>query len=262
LLQAAILAEQSSLHRLTTSASLPSSLLSVVAAIVICILSHYEHTRSHRPSYLLWSYLCINALFEATRTRTYWLVGDNVTAACFTAAIAVNLLLLALEGRNKQSLAKDLDQNQSAEELAGPLSRSLFYWLIPLMLNGYKRLLTTSDLSPIDSTLCSAKLRPRFYSIVNGIQGFSQNGLALTTIKCLGWKAFAPVIPRLSVSAFTMAQPFLITSVLDYLQSPTYLPKEHGYGLIGACALTYIGIAVSFFLPSPKPSTKHALLIF
>jgi hypothetical protein len=144
--------------------------LSVSAAISICLLSHYEHTRAYRPSSLLWSYLCLNALFDATRTRTYWLLGDHIIAACFTANFAVNLLALVLEGHNKQSQIEDNGQCKSTEELAGPFSRSLFHWMNALMLDGYKRLLTGSDLSPIDSTLCSAKLRPRFHLIAKGIQ--------------------------------------------------------------------------------------------
>jgi hypothetical protein len=145
----------------------------VAAAIIVCILSHYEHMRSYRPSSLLWSYLCLNTLIGAIRTRTYWLIGDTLTAACFTTDLVVNLLLLLLEERNKRSQIEDSDLKQSDEELAGPLCRSLFHWLNPLMLVGYKRLLTTSDLFPIDSTLYSAKLRTRFQSIAKVIHGRS-----------------------------------------------------------------------------------------
>jgi hypothetical protein len=52
-----------------------------------------------------------------------------------------------------------------------------------------------------------------------------------------------PVIPRLCLTAFTFAQPFLITATLNYVDNPN--PNlDYGKGLIGAWALAYVGLAV------------------
>lgn len=53
-----------------------------------------------------------------------------------------------------------------------------------------------------------------------------------------------PVVPRLCLTAFTFAQPFLINKTLNYVddQSPN---SDYGKGLIGAWALVYLGLAVS-----------------
>ena len=72
-------------------------------------------------------------------------------------------------------------------------------------------------------------------------------------MKSIGWSAAGPVIPRLLMTAFTFAQPFLVTSILNYLQNSETRPKNDGYGLIGACVLVYVGIAVR----NPCPVTKN-----
>lgn len=50
------------------------------------------------------------------------------------------------------------DQKRSPEELSGIFSLSFFTWLIPLMRNGYRKLLTVEDLYPIDSKMSSKLL--------------------------------------------------------------------------------------------------------
>ena len=44
---------------------------------------------------------------------------------------------------------------------------------------------------------------------------------------------------------FSLAQPYLIHSTITYITYHTKLPENYGYGLIGAYALCYIGLAVS-----------------
>ena len=83
---------------------------------------------------------------------------------------------------------------------------------------------------PVDMTL-SEDLPPKYK-------------LFLAAIKSLGWSAAQPIFPRLLLTGFTFAQPFLVSSILSYLQNPTARPKNDGYGLLGACVLVYVGIAV------------------
>lgn len=51
------------------------------------------------------------------------------------------------------------------------------------------------------------------------------------------------IAPRLCLTAFTFSQPFLLSSTVSLIgqQDPS---RAYGHGLIGACALIYIGIAV------------------
>jgi ATP-binding cassette subfamily C (CFTR/MRP) protein 1 len=52
------------------------------------------------------------------------------------------------------------------------------------------------------------------------------------------------VFPRVCLIGFNYAQPFLISSAIDYISQPTG-DRNTGYGLIAATALIYLGIAVS-----------------
>jgi hypothetical protein len=64
----------------------------------------------------------------------------------------------------------------------------------------------------------------------------------------------AGVLPRLSHAALLFSQPFLIPRVLDFVKGPKGPGSEAtAYGLIGAYAIVYIGVAVRFFLPSSEP---------
>jgi len=63
---------------------------------------------------------------------------------------------------------------------------------------------------------------------------------------CLRWDIFIIVLPRLSLVAFNISQPFLINRAINFIDtSKTVQPNNVGYGLIGAFALVYIGIAVN-----------------
>lgn len=78
-------------------------------------------------------------------------------------------------------------------------------------------------------------------------------GLIRLTFQSLGAYALTPVLPRLGLSAFTFAQPFLASSLIAFLDENRNLPENDGYGLIGASFLVYTGIAVS---PSDEWSSR------
>jgi ATP-binding cassette, subfamily C (CFTR/MRP), member 1 len=61
------------------------------------------------------------------------------------------------------------------------------------------------------------------------------------------WTSFASaVFPRLCQTAFTFAQPFLISRAIALAVTPQTTEYNNvGYGLIGAYVLVYGGIAVS-----------------
>ena len=63
----------------------------------------------------------------------------------------------------------------------------------------------------------------------------------------LRWQLLAVTIPRAILIAFNYAQPFLISRCITYLyQAPNDQTANYGRGLIGATALIYLGLAVSF----------------
>ncbi|KAK0615109.1 P-loop containing nucleoside triphosphate hydrolase protein, partial [Bombardia bombarda] len=51
-------------------------------------------------------------------------------------------------------------------------------------------------------------------------------------------------IPRLAFTSFSLTQPYLVNSTILYIAVHKIVPASYGYGLIGAWALCYIGIAI------------------
>jgi ATP-binding cassette subfamily C (CFTR/MRP) protein 1 len=143
--------------------SIPAASISVVATCALFLLSHIEHIKSNRPSFLIAIYLCITVVFRCAIARTYWLLDphDSVPSTTLT-VIAVQLVLIALESCSKKEGPTPGVRNASDEQSAGFLSRSLFIWLDPLFLIGYRRTLTASDLEPIDGVLGSSQLADEF----------------------------------------------------------------------------------------------------
>ena len=68
-----------------------------------------------------------------------------------------------------------------------------------------------------------------------------------TTLSTLKWALLSPVPARVCLIGFNYSQPFLITRVINFVGQPvTPNSKSVGYGLIGATALIYVGLAVSY----------------
>jgi ATP-binding cassette, subfamily C (CFTR/MRP), member 1 len=78
------------------------------------------------------------------------------------------------------------------------------------------------------------------------IGGKLSNTLVFQVARSLGWRLFYPIPPRLALTGFTFAQPFLVTRTLNYLDGNGASNINDGAGLIGACALVYFGISVRF----------------
>jgi ATP-binding cassette subfamily C (CFTR/MRP) protein 1 len=70
--------------------------------------------------------------------------------------------------------------------------------------------------------------------------------LLLATLRAYWPQFFAAFFPRLLWTAFKFAQPFLINTMIKWVDAGQSLnPKNTGYGLIAAYGLVYIGIALS-----------------
>ncbi|POS71828.1 canalicular multispecific organic anion transporter 1 [Diaporthe helianthi] len=252
--QIVVLALQARLaHR--TAASVASAVLSLVASVLIPAVSHFDHMRSMRPSAVLVTFLSLTCLFEAVRTRTYWLSGEVALAAALSTSLGIRLVILYLETLSKKGLLLAQDEVVAGERLAGPISRTLFYWLIGLVRKGYCGIIQPDDLDPIDDHLLTTHLRPKFQNINKrygrGAGNSKQrglltgNGLIALTFTTLGRTWFGPIVARLAVAAFTFTQPFLANAALAYLEADDPVPASHGYGLIGAAFLCYVGIAAA-----------------
>ncbi|KAF8856341.1 hypothetical protein BDZ45DRAFT_745521 [Acephala macrosclerotiorum] len=143
-----------------------SALLSVIAALAICILSWIEHRRSIRPSTLLGVYLLCSLILDIPSARTLFLRGETtaITAPLFVAGMGMKLALLILEAQSKTSCLKDPYSKLSPEAGAGFLNRAVF-WINDLMVAGCKRPIEYDDLPVLDFELASDHLQPKISAI-------------------------------------------------------------------------------------------------
>ncbi|THV51237.1 hypothetical protein BGAL_0118g00200 [Botrytis galanthina] len=234
----------------------------MVAATSLALLSHFEHTRSLSPSFIIGSYLCTTFLLKAVATRTYWLLANTDTgyihvAEASSVALLFKIIIIVLESWSKEQCLLE-NTKIAAEELASFVDRSLFIWLDKLLLYGYRQRLTLLDLQPIDQTLRTFRLANDFHEIRKHPK-LRRFGLLGITLRCSGLSIFFPVLPRLCLTGFSFAQPFLATSLIAYFENQRSTTLNAGYGLIGASFLTYTGIAIStgwYWHMSYKYATK------
>ncbi|KAA8642644.1 uncharacterized protein ATNIH1004_011589 [Aspergillus tanneri] len=74
----------------------------------------------------------------------------------------------------------------------------------------------------------------------------TRHGLLLLILWEFKWGLLTAALPRLCFTAFTFAQPFLLDSVIQYIQTPSAkLNPKDGYGILGAYILVYVGLGVS-----------------
>ncbi|KAK4444931.1 ABC multidrug transporter [Podospora aff. communis PSN243] len=234
-----------------TRASVAYAVINLIVAIQVAGLIWAEDAKSVRPSSLISSYLFFTLLFDAAQAGTLWLRQSTATrnplAAVLTAGITVKAVLLLVEAREKRGYLRKEYKHLPPESASGVINRSLLWWINRLFRKGLKELLTYEDLYVLDSGLTSARLS-------NGIsQEWAQRRKPERRFEFPHviwralWRAFlAAVFPRICLIGFTFAQPFLIFRVLSHLTRPDdEIASREGYGLIGAAALIYIGLAIS-----------------
>ena len=224
------------------------AVLSLADALTIGILSFFEHSRSLRSSALLNSYLFFTLLFDAVQCRTLWLVANGSALTwLFTAAIGVKVVVLMLEAQGKSRWILSDDKERSPEETAGVFNLSVFFWLKELIGQGSRKVLSLDDLYPLDDKLTAEGLQIKFWGQLEHEKLRKGRARLIWAIgKTLKWHLLTPILPRLALIGFTFSQPFLIKSILNWLETPFHATSANkGYGLIGASALIYTGIAVS-----------------
>ncbi|GKZ84302.1 hypothetical protein AnigIFM56816_009624 [Aspergillus niger] len=233
-------------HDLVRTA-IPAVALSLVDALSIAILSTIEHDRSVRPSSLLSIYLLLSTLFDAVQVRTLFIRQYPSTLGALSAAtVALKLLLLALETRNKRSYLRESLRAIPPESTSGVIARTVFWWLNRLFVNGFRKLLTLEDLFPTDKDLSSGGLRRKIGRAWKKYQSSQTRSLIFATFISLRWAVLRTIFPRLCLIGFSYAQTFFIQRAMEHLHMPdTQLTRNEGYGLIGAAALIYGGIAIS-----------------
>jgi len=125
------------------------------------------------------------------------------------------------------------------------ISRSLFWWLNPLLLEGFGKVLSANDLFPISEKLSSAKVSKAVQSKWNSSNQNRKHALVQVVVLSYWWPSVSTIVPRLCTVGLKLAQPFLIEEAIAYVDAPVgTLSEDIGYGLIAAFGLVYVGIAI------------------
>ncbi|KAK2938601.1 AAA ATPase domain [Fusarium oxysporum f. sp. vasinfectum] len=228
--------------------SLAAASLAFIASLLLVPLSWIEHSRAPRPSTTIAAYLSVTLLFDVARTRTAWLLtsSDLETdyVSVITAATVLKAVMTYLESRQKDKcLDWDIKQH-SPEETSGIWNLGVFFWLNTLFMKGYRVILTLESLYPLDKALEAETHHHLVERVRNNPYKGQKYGLARLLLRILALQLLPPIFPRAALLAASICQPFLIHALLHYLQSEDQ-DQNHGYGLIGATALTYGAIAFS-----------------
>lgn len=229
-----------------TRISVASTTLSFTGSLTLAILSSIEHSRSIRPSFITGVYLFFSTLLDLAQARTLWLIsGDGSLAAVFSSCVAVNVVMLVLESVEKRSFLKEPYRHYPPEAIGSIFNRSVFWWLNRLFLAGYRRVLNLGDLFETDKELSSLALQHRMRLTWRQSHKDGNYSLMMATLSCFKWSFSKTVFPRLCVSALKFCQPLLINRAVSLISQPrTQNNRNIGYGLIGATALIYFGLAI------------------
>ncbi|KAG0652310.1 abc multidrug transporter B [Hyphodiscus hymeniophilus] len=231
-----------------TSASVPSVVLTLAAALVLYPLSYLEHTRSIRPSTLIEIYLLFSVLLNIPQARTLFLrPNETAIAAVFVATIVAMFILWALETRNKTKYLKEIYRGYHPEATRGIWSRTFFIWLNRLFVKGFRNVLTLDDLWQTPPEISSERLRDDMQAVWNHrSKPEGRYALMWACTKCLVWPLLSVAPARICLIGFNYAQPFLISRMINFVSEPqNTLYKNESKGLIAAAALIYIGVAIS-----------------
>ncbi|KAH8882337.1 P-loop containing nucleoside triphosphate hydrolase protein [Thozetella sp. PMI_491] len=244
-LQLAILVLWSSDDR-RTKLSIPSAILALVSASFAAVLSHHEHAKSYRPSTFIAAFLAPTLLLDATVLRTLWLRNESLQlAVTFSVGVIFKLVSCILEAQGKASIVRG-GKNLSPETLSGPYSRIFYWWLTPLLIRGFRQTIQLEDLSSLEPKMTSAFLGEKMRHSWESTNKTKRWALLCALCSALRWEIAAPVVSRIFLISFNFAQPFLITTAITFVQEPPQAGSEHtGYGLIGAAAVIYMGIAIT-----------------
>jgi ATP-binding cassette subfamily C (CFTR/MRP) protein 1 len=215
-------------------------LLSLVAALGLCILSYVEHSKNIRPSSIINAYLLFTLPFDAAQLRTRWLRGENLAGNSVASTIlAVKFLILISEATEKKKLLFTPYADPSPEATSGLYSRGLFWWLNSLFRLGFRNVVNEDDLFAADGDLLSKSLEVRFskhwenressHSFVSfyhlliyhiGNEYPKKHTLAWVMLRTMLGPFAAAVLPRLALTFFRFMQPLLISSITELVSEP------------------------------------------
>lgn len=233
------------LSNVRTDTTYPAVSLEVAATLAIVGVIYLEHRHALRTSAWFALYLLLGVLIDATKSRSYFIRGLTSSGGVSVATGFVRCIILCLEEIPTRSLIIDPDLRRICygEATSGFIARSFFVFLRPMMQIGYRGTLSLDDLASLGPEFSSAHLFSKI-SLAWAANG-RQKKYSLFLACCVAFQGaiIAIALPRLCVTGFTFAQPFLMNSVIASVDGPEPSGEVKG-GLVAAAFLTFGGASM------------------
>ncbi|GMG05073.1 unnamed protein product [Aspergillus oryzae] len=109
----------------------------------------------------------------------------------------------------------------------------------------YSHILRMEDIPEVDHDLRGEVTGEKLQKAWEKSRG--KHRLVRATFAAYQFSCLSAILPRLALSAFTFAQPFLITATVNYINIPSSSESQkYGQAIVGAYVLVYAGYAVSW----------------
>ncbi|KAE8204901.1 hypothetical protein A4X06_0g1056 [Tilletia controversa] len=243
-----------------------AQVLHLVGAIVLAAAVWTERLFTKGGSFLVPLFVLCSILFDGARLRTFNMVDIPLANDAFVqysmratsffrvfaASIGIKVLLIATESINT-------DGGETAEGRATWFNRLGFFWLFPLMLTGFRKALKMEDLPRLDGQYSTSYLSETFSGVWSFAeqtelrrQGKKTRSFLWAIVCAFPYVVYGPIIAKVAVTAVTLAQPYLISDVIQFVEGatnqqpggPPPRPAAWGWSLAGAFALCYTVNAV------------------
>lgn len=137
------------------------SFASTLGAFALSILSFFEHRKTVRPSSPVIIYVTLSAINHfVVLTMPSGNLG-TASRILMIIRLSLELSLLVTESQSKIAILEPPYRLFAPEELTGLLGRALFWWINPILKEGYYGFLKQDDLPKVDRALSSSLLRKR-----------------------------------------------------------------------------------------------------
>ncbi|KAI1466683.1 P-loop containing nucleoside triphosphate hydrolase protein [Daldinia caldariorum] len=222
--------------------------LQIVAVLMLCVLSFLEHRRSIQPSSIITLYLIACIIRDALEiSRMLQGEHNRFIQDPILAQITLEAALLATENLGKEETKESSGQYVSPEEKSGLLGRIFFWWINPVLVEGYHNVLLNSALPAVDSKLLSRTIRT---AATHAWEQRLRPEIKMTLPKILFATLKRPFLlaipPRLFLTVFRYSQPIIIRRSIQFVTSDEPLNQIWtAQSLVMAAVIVYVGLAIS-----------------
>ncbi|PLB52013.1 P-loop containing nucleoside triphosphate hydrolase protein [Aspergillus steynii IBT 23096] len=224
------------------------AIASILASSELFVLLRLGHRKTVRPSTSVILYVGLSLIKDLIALT---LPSHNLTPiehSLLLIQVVLEAGLLVAESRSKVQNLHPRYQSLTAEERTGVLGRVFFWWINPVLREGYRDVLVPESLPGVDRALSSKVLRERvIHAWAERSKPETKFTLPLALFKAFRRGFLLPILPRFSLVAFRYSQPVLIGATIDFIQQRGSQDErvDSGYWLVVLTGAIYSGLAIS-----------------